>query len=412
MDCTICHQTCCECKPIPVIPATPSDFCDDVRACENQQLIYNALTGDLSITEGNGTTVLNTVTITTPLSVTDTQSVDLTFIGNNLSADVFVSAVAGNTLVLQPDGLYVASGGGEATTVSDTTTVDLTLTGVDITADVIISPNAGNILIDDGSGLYVPTSLPTVSDTTTVDLTLAGINISADVIISPNAGNSLINAGNGLFVSTIIGESTTVADTSTIDLTMTGYQITADVLIDPAPDNIIQIAGGGLYSSPCTIGGSLTNGTTIVNVSGVDTLGCLCTITSGLVGQVLTQTALGVEWQTPSAGTNFTISDGTNSEVINSGDTLTFQDGIGINATVSATDIVTLNINETTEYFSGLGAGNTVTLAVIPAGGLKVYRNGARQFPGPGFDYTVAGNIITFSVLFVGSEQVICDYYI
>lgn len=44
-------------------------------------------------------------------------------------------------------------------TVSDTDTVDLTLTGLDITADAIISPDAGNQLVANVNGLFVPTTI-------------------------------------------------------------------------------------------------------------------------------------------------------------------------------------------------------------------------------------------------------------
>lgn len=48
--------------------------------------------------------------------------------------------------------IWAASGG---ITVSDTDTVDLTLTGNDITADVIVSPDAGNQLVAQANGLFV-----------------------------------------------------------------------------------------------------------------------------------------------------------------------------------------------------------------------------------------------------------------
>lgn len=44
-------------------------------------------------------------------------------------------------------------GGGEATTVSDTNSIDLTLTGVDITADLIIDPVNGNVLAVGAAGV-------------------------------------------------------------------------------------------------------------------------------------------------------------------------------------------------------------------------------------------------------------------
>lgn len=404
----MCNLPNCPCEEdIVILPATPSTFCNDVRNCENQQLTWDTLTSTLTITEGDGLTPLASVIIASTLLVADTQTVDLTLLANTLSADVLVSAVVGNTLTVNPDGLFVASGAGESTTVSDTTTVDLTLTGVDITADVIISPAIGNVLIDDGTGLFVPTSLPTVSDTTTVDLTLTGIDITADVIISPNGANALFDAGNGLYVSTAIGESTTVADTNSINLTMTGYQVTADVILDPSPLNATTVTASGVLTSTCTIGQLLTDGLLIGQLVGLDAANCLTRVPAGLVGQVATMTATGVEFQTPSAGTNFDITDGVNTEVVNSGDTITFQEGEGIDVLVGATDMVTISSVITREAFTGLVAGNTVALANIPGTNpIQVFRNGLLMLEGVGNDFTIAATTITFAVTFSGSETV------
>jgi len=75
--------------------------------------------------------------------------------GGVLSANVIISPNAGNQLQLLPNGLYV-SPSTFSLTVTDTNTVDLTLAGNNLTASVIISPNAGNALQALPNGLFVP----------------------------------------------------------------------------------------------------------------------------------------------------------------------------------------------------------------------------------------------------------------
>ena len=79
-------------------------------------------------------------------------------------------------------------------------------------------------------------------------------------------------------------------------------------------------------------------------------------IQPGTSGQVLTSNGAGAEptWQN-TASSSFTITDGTNSQVITSGDTLTITAGNGLTATVSATDLLTLVAKLSTD------AGNDIT---------------------------------------------------
>lgn len=87
--------------------------------------------------------------------------------------------VGGGVTATQVGGAVTVTipGGGEATTVSDTATVDLTLTGVDITADVKISATAGNVITSDATGVLAKERRDqfdnVVNGTTTLTLTVA-----------------------------------------------------------------------------------------------------------------------------------------------------------------------------------------------------------------------------------------------
>lgn len=163
-------------------------------------------------------------------------------------------------------------------------------------------------------------------------------------------------------------------------------------------------------------------------------------ISPGSNGFILTSNGPGNEpsWQSSTLNNSFTITDGTTSQVVNSGDTLTITSGNGITATVSATDLLTILVKISTDAnnditigtdggiyyglriqrdsFLGLTSGNTVTLTQTPLEILFVSRNGQIKLPGIGNDYTISGTVITFSTSFgpsiggAGSENIQVNY--
>ena len=74
----------------------------------------------------------------------DTGAGEITSI-NIVGAGATATQIGGAVTITIP-------GGGEATTVSDTNSIDLTLTGVDITADLIVDPVNGNVLAVGAAG--------------------------------------------------------------------------------------------------------------------------------------------------------------------------------------------------------------------------------------------------------------------
>lgn len=167
------------------------------------------------------------------LSVTDTSSIDLTLVADNLSA----------ALRLDPDSIgRVTADGLEITcadvrvcappvTVTDTSSVDLTLVGQALSATVKRSAGINDLVLEvDGLSVDIctrlaglpgptpavagvtelvgsdcntytlPTTVPvTVSDTTTINMTLTGTAISAVAIVTPN---TLLTVGpSGLAVT-------------------------------------------------------------------------------------------------------------------------------------------------------------------------------------------------------------------
>lgn len=110
------------------------------------------------------------------IAVTDTDSVDLTATGTDdvtISADVKISATAGNIAQINPDGLYVPASevdGVQSVAVTDSSSIDLSLTGttnVTISGSARISADSGNQLEARDSGLFVP--LPVFSQNIKID---------------------------------------------------------------------------------------------------------------------------------------------------------------------------------------------------------------------------------------------------
>lgn len=191
--------------------------------------------------------------IANALIVQDTNCIDLSLIGNILTATpVIAPAQAGvaNQLQCLAGGLYVPTAAGLS--VQDTTCIDLTLTNGVLSATPIIDPSGDNALTCGVGGLYVPVASGLqVNDTDCVNHSLVGGVLSTILnIAGPQGGIPNILscvAGQGLYVpeSHIL-----VQDTTCIDLTFVGGILRADIIIDPTGDNQIQCLPSGLYVPP------------------------------------------------------------------------------------------------------------------------------------------------------------------
>lgn len=169
--------------------------CSEVRTCFSAldtatvDYTYNPVTGihfaDVKISAAPGNDLLvnadglyvnfsdNCAEIRTCFSAADTPTVDYTYnpaTGLHF-ADVKISAVAGNDILVNPDGLYVDFSANCPeirtcfTAIPKPTAVTQynPATGV-FETDAVVSPQLGNILVALGDGLYVPTPAVPASD--------------------------------------------------------------------------------------------------------------------------------------------------------------------------------------------------------------------------------------------------------
>lgn len=289
----------------------------------------------VSATAGNSITVnadgLYAPTATqTPLTVTDSSSVDFTASGTDnhtLTATVKVSATAGNSITTNADGIYVATPTQTPLTVNDSTSIDFTANGTDnhtLTGVVKVSSTANNVLVINADGLYVPQETSLIgNDTATVDLTASGTNghsLSAAVKISSTAGNIIVANADGIYASTTTAETAlTVVDSATVDLTAgatgNGHTgLTADVKISATAGNLLVANADGLYvtETPLTVTDSNTIDLTAGPAGSGHTGLTASVIVSPDAGNILTANANGL-YAAGGAdnGVSFSPADGT-----------------------------------------------------------------------------------------------------
>lgn len=182
----------------------------------------------------------------TPVTVTDTNTVDLTIVGQDISGVVKLDPAAGNLIVATANGLRLdcaaitAACGASTVTTADTDTVDLSPGVNPLTATVKLQ--AGNLITSGPTGLLVSCA--------NVRTCFTGINgvtfdpatgtISAD--LSEDAGNALVLHPNGLFVPS--------GATVEVGCGVLGDGSLADpIRVNPNPGLGVFFGGGWYY--PC-----------------------------------------------------------------------------------------------------------------------------------------------------------------
>jgi hypothetical protein len=194
-----------------------------------------------------------------PVTVSDTTSIDLTIVGQALSAAAIFGSLAGT--VAEGDHNHDADYSDishthaayalvtqlhDPVTVTDSTSINLTLTGQDITAAAIFGTSAGTVA--EGSHTHANDHVPvTVTDSASIDFTLAGQNITAVAIFGTTA--TTIAAGNHVHTNDHV--AATVADTASIDMSISGQQISAAAIFGTTSTTVA--AGDHVHSNDSTL---------------------------------------------------------------------------------------------------------------------------------------------------------------
>jgi hypothetical protein len=153
--------------------------------------------------------------VQTPITGNTSNSIQLLASGTDnhtLTANVKISATGGNILSTNADGIYASSPAFTETplTVTDSSSIDFTGTGTsnhNLTGVVKISSNAGNILSVTPTGLFASSSAVaetvfTANDSSSIDFTVSGTanhTLTGAVKISTTAGNSIVLNADGIY---------------------------------------------------------------------------------------------------------------------------------------------------------------------------------------------------------------------
>lgn len=341
------------------------------NCCQPQILKANNTTGYLSISDGNSVflgTLIKSLGITTPVidfqvngyivtltytdstgviqhkdidlsalaqggsfSVANTSSLSLNYIGALLTGAVNISAVSGNSIILQADGIYSPTFTETVLTANDSSTIDFTTSGNNnhtLTASVKISTTAGNKIQVNGTGLLV-------SDMTTY--LLPGTNVTF-------AGNGsattpyVISAGGFSQTPLSVTDSTSF---HFISSGSSGMSLTGNVKVSTAISNAILVNSDGLYV-PQASTGTYTDAEARASISATAPL--LYNNTTGVM--------------------SLAQATSTTSGYLANSDWLTFNGKISTGASIGTASSIPVYAgqNGTTLNFNGLRAGTNVTL--------------------------------------------------
>lgn len=280
----------------------------------------------LGVTELVGVDCQTHVVPETPIVVIDSLTVDLTSsgaFGHTLQADVNISEVVGNCLVVQPDGLYVPCPDAptDVTVVgSDTDCIEVTVVEAPagtftVSAEVVISPNADNAISCVGNGLFV-NEVEIVAgdgDCVTIQVTDNGNGdweIVADAVISPDFGNALECRENGLYANQV---GLVAADSDCIALVLVGDTLTAEPIIDPAPGNALECTATGLFVGAGAGAVVVADDTDTVDMTVVEAPAGTFTVSADVIispnpGNIIINDGDGI-YASPGAGLSFADTD-------------------------------------------------------------------------------------------------------
>lgn len=343
----------------------------NANCCQPQTLKANNTTGYLSISDGNSVylgTLIKSLGIVTPvidyqisgfiitltytdstgvvqhkdvdlsalaqggnITVTNTPTLDLIYSGANLSGNVNVSAVTGNSLVTKPDGLWAPTFTQTALTANDSSSIHFTTSGTSnmiVTAAVKVSTAAGNKVQIDGSGLLV-------NDMTTYIVQGSNITLTG----SGTAGSPYVISAGGFSQTPL-----SVSDSSSFHFVSSGtngMNLTGNVKVSTAVSNAIIVNSDGIYVPQATTGG-YTDAQARLAISAIAPV-----LYNDITGVISLAQA--------------TIST---SGYLANGDFVTFNNKIATGASIGSGSSLTVYAgqNLTTLNFNGLRAGANVTL--------------------------------------------------
>src|SRR6056300_1728990 len=298
----------------------------------------------------------DTITVAGGTGITTVQNAGTVTV--NMDNTSFTLSDGSNTQTVElGDTMTVTGGVGLTSTVSATDTVTIDLDNTAVGAGSYGSSSAVATFTVDAQGRLTAAS----------DVTIDGSAISNNsMTFNAPTGTDPVVSLNGTLNFTSSDGSVVIAGDSGTD--------TIDLIVGASVDTFVT--GGTLSSGSLTLGlndGSSASAVTgfAVTVAGDDdsssvNLGDTITVAGG-TGITTVQNAGTVTVNMDN--TSFTLSDGSNTQTVELGDTMTVTGGVGLTSTVSATDTVTIDLDNTAVGAGSYGSSSAVGTFTVDAQG-------------------------------------------
>ena len=300
-------------------------FVDNQNAFfRNQSFVYSVeltqwvrLSGGIDYTFGSGLQSIGNI-VSTNIGATNTSTVNMFSTGNSLSSNIRISNAAGNQVVANLDGIFVGDTiipPETSITANTTSSISLGASGFNnhnLFANIRLSSLADNVILLQQDGIYVAPTLAasqtpiTVNDSATIDFFASGIDnhtLTGDVRISSTLGNNTVANLDGLYTNVKASETvTTLSQNITngvITYTNEAGTITTARLLSADASNIMTTgADGGIFlntSRAVPNGGSINE--FLTTVAGTPawqsiTASQIANVPSGIITSGTTQAAI------------------------------------------------------------------------------------------------------------------------
>lgn len=242
-----------------------TDLCDDIG---NLPVGAPSVPGVSSFV---GTDCQTHVLTETPITVVDTLSVNLTSsgsFGHTIQADVLLDPDPDNIITITSGGLMVDCDDVAACVtipdvlVADTITVDMTKIGDTISADVNVSAIGGNDLTIQVDGLYV-----SVCDSLAALPNNGNVIPGVTQLVGDDCQTYTIPAGADV---DIVASDTNCINMSVVEAPAGTFTVSAVPIIDPAPGNLLTCGASGLLVSGSSSTQLIADDTDCISMSAVE----------------------------------------------------------------------------------------------------------------------------------------------